>query len=110
MVLLEVFKSFGHTRCQVPFWLTEQVAVDILRFILRLHGKATEGGRLNRGDRRDPIFHKTEDFEAFERMIVEALSRSQIKLYSYCLCLITGTWWSARRSMGKWVDSANGWA
>ncbi len=40
---------------------------------------------LNRGNRREPIFHKTEDFEAFERMMVEALERSQIKLFAYCL-------------------------
>ena len=31
---------------------------------------------LNRGHRREPLFHKTEDFEAFERMRVEAIERS----------------------------------
>ncbi len=40
---------------------------------------------LNRGNRREPLFHKTEDFEAFERMMVEAIERSRIKLYAYCL-------------------------
>ena len=65
---------------------------------------------LNRGNRREPLFHKTEDFEAFERMMVEAIERSRIKLYAYCLmpnhC---GIWWSARRSTGRWGDSASGW-
>ena len=40
---------------------------------------------LNRGNRREPVFHKTEDFEAFERMMVEAMERLQIKLFAYCL-------------------------
>ena len=40
---------------------------------------------LNRGNRRAPIFHKPEDYEAFERILVEALDRSQIKLFAYCL-------------------------
>jgi putative transposase len=40
---------------------------------------------LNRGNRREPVFHKTEDFEAFERMMVESLERSRIKLFAYCL-------------------------
>lgn len=40
---------------------------------------------LNRGNRREPIFHKKADFEAFERMMVEALERSQVQLFAYCL-------------------------
>jgi putative transposase len=40
---------------------------------------------LNRGNRREPLFLKTEDFEAFERLMVEAIERSRIKLYAYCL-------------------------
>ena len=40
---------------------------------------------LNRGNRREPFFHRTEDFEAFERIMVEAIERSHIKLYVYCL-------------------------
>ena len=40
---------------------------------------------LNRGNRRAPIFLKSEDFEAFERMMAEALERSRIKLFAYCL-------------------------
>ena len=30
---------------------------------------------LNRGNRRELLFHKTEDFEAFERMMAEAIER-----------------------------------
>ena len=41
--------------------------------------------RLNRGHRREPLFLKTEDFEAFERLMVERIERSRIKLYAYCL-------------------------
>lgn len=40
---------------------------------------------LNRGNRRERIFHKQEDFEAFERIMAEALERSRIKLFAYCL-------------------------
>ena len=39
---------------------------------------------LNRSNRREPFFYETEDFEAFERMMVEAMERSQIKLFAYC--------------------------
>ena len=40
---------------------------------------------LNRANRRATIFLKDADYEAFERIMVEALERSQLKLYSYCL-------------------------
>jgi len=40
---------------------------------------------LNRGNRRETIFHKLEDFEAFERILAKALDRSQIHLFAYCL-------------------------
>ena len=40
---------------------------------------------LNRGNRRAPLFHKTEDFEAFARMRVEAIERSRTKLSASCL-------------------------
>ena len=36
---------------------------------------------LNGGKRREPVFHKMEDFEALERLMVEALERSPIKLF-----------------------------
>jgi len=38
---------------------------------------------LNRGNARNPIFFKDGDYEAFERVIAEALERSQVDLYSY---------------------------
>ena len=74
-------------------WLTGQLAVEILCGTGgRSHGKTTRADEangiyhmLNRGNRREPLFHKTEDFEAFERMMVEAIERSRIKLYAYCL-------------------------
>ena len=40
---------------------------------------------LNRANRRQTIFHKPEDYEAFERMMEEALERSDLSLYSHCL-------------------------
>ena len=40
---------------------------------------------LNRGNWRETLFPKTQDFEAFERMIAEALERSRIQLFSYCV-------------------------
>lgn len=40
---------------------------------------------LNRGNRREPLFHKPGDYEAFERIMAEAIERTQIKLYAYCL-------------------------
>ena len=70
---------------------------------------------LNRGNRRETIFHKPGDFEAFERILAKALDRLPIELFACCLlpivsCRITGTWWSAPRSTGKWGVSASGWA
>ncbi|MGB7326499.1 MAG: hypothetical protein WBD31_16615 [Rubripirellula sp.] len=41
---------------------------------------------LNRANRRATIFHKEEDYEAFERIFIEALERcSSLELFSYCL-------------------------
>ena len=45
---------------------------------------------LNRANRRATIFHKDADYEAFERIIAEALKQVQLKLFSYCLMPITG--------------------
>lgn len=47
---------------------------------------------LNRGNRREMLFHKTEGFEAFERMIAEALERSRIKFFSNSYCLLPNHW------------------
>ena len=40
---------------------------------------------LNRGNRRAILFHKVADYEAFERILQEALERVELRLYSYCL-------------------------
>ncbi|MCG8649146.1 MAG: transposase, partial [Pirellulales bacterium] len=41
---------------------------------------------LNRANRRATIFHKQEDYEAFERILTEALERcSELELFAYCL-------------------------
>ncbi|MCS7467067.1 transposase [Stieleria sp. ICT_E10.1] len=40
---------------------------------------------LNRANRRDEIFHKEADYVAFEEILRQAVERSKIKLYSYCV-------------------------
>ena len=40
---------------------------------------------LNRGNGRMRIFHKGEDFEAFERVLSEGLQRYPVDLFTYCL-------------------------
>ncbi len=40
---------------------------------------------LNRANARIPIFTKDEDFEAFERVLQEAVERTGMRLLSYCL-------------------------
>jgi putative transposase len=40
---------------------------------------------LNRGNGRMRIFHKPEDFEAFERVLAEGLQRYPVELFTYCL-------------------------
>jgi putative transposase len=40
---------------------------------------------LNRGNGRQTIFQKTEDYEAFEHVLGEGLARYQVQLYSYQL-------------------------
>ncbi len=40
---------------------------------------------LNRANRRETIFHKDGDYEAFENILEEALARVELHLYSYCL-------------------------
>lgn len=40
---------------------------------------------LNRANRRVTIFHKEADFEAFERILAEALERTKLKLFAYCI-------------------------
>ncbi len=40
---------------------------------------------LNRGNARNEIFHKHEDYEAFERIVAEGLDRYNIELFAYQL-------------------------
>lgn len=40
---------------------------------------------LNRANRKATIFHKDADYEAFERIMAEALEQSELKLFAYCL-------------------------
>ena len=40
---------------------------------------------LNRGNGRMLLFHKHEDFEAFERVLAEGLDRYPVNLLTYCL-------------------------
>ena len=40
---------------------------------------------LNRGNRRTTIFEKDADFEAFERILVDAVAKFEIDLFSYCV-------------------------
>ena len=53
--------------------------------------RADEAGGLdharNRGNLRSTIFHKDADFDAFERILYEALQIHRIELYSFQLML-----------------------
>lgn len=53
------------------------------------HARAAPGGyvyhALNRAVARLPLFQKTGDYEAFERVLDEALARHPIRLLAYCL-------------------------
>ncbi len=40
---------------------------------------------LNRANRRSTIFEKQADYEAFERILIDAVERFDIELFSYCL-------------------------
>jgi len=40
---------------------------------------------LNRGNGRNELFHKPEDYRAFERIMTEAMHRCPIRLLAYCL-------------------------
>ena len=51
--------------------------------------RAVEAGTiyhvLNRGNGRMMLFHKDEDFAAFEKVVGEGLSRYPVDLLTYCL-------------------------
>ena len=40
---------------------------------------------LNRGNRRATMFEKEADFEAFERILIDAVAKFEIELFSYCV-------------------------
>src|SRR3972149_9557988 len=40
---------------------------------------------LNRGNGRNELFHKLEDYSAFERVMTEAMHRCPTRLLAYCL-------------------------
>jgi putative transposase len=40
---------------------------------------------LNRGNGRSELFHKPEDYSAFERIMIAAMDRYPIRLLAYCL-------------------------
>ena len=45
---------------------------------------------LNRGNRRDKLFFKDADYEAFERVLTEAVARHQLDLF--CFCVLPNHW------------------
>jgi hypothetical protein len=44
---------------------------------------------LNRGNAREDIFHKEEDYAEFERVLGEGLQRYDVRLFSYTLMLLS---------------------
>jgi len=40
---------------------------------------------LNRANARSELFHKPEDYSAFERIMISAMQRTPIRLLAYCL-------------------------
>ena len=40
---------------------------------------------LNRANLRDPLFQKFHDYEAFEKLLQQAIEKFDIALLSYCL-------------------------
>jgi len=40
---------------------------------------------LNRANRRATIFEKDSDYEAFERILIDAVAKFKIDLFSYCV-------------------------
>lgn len=40
---------------------------------------------INRGNRRETIFHDNYDYERFLKLLLETKSKYQIKIFAYCL-------------------------
>jgi putative transposase len=61
---------------------------------------------LNRGNGRMRIFHKAGDFEAFEQVLADGLSRYPVELFTYCL--MPNHWHLVVRpktdlALGRWI-------
>jgi len=61
---------------------------------------------LNRGNGRMRIFHKAEDYEAFEQVLAEGLERYAVELLTYCL--MPNHWHLVARprsdeALGRWM-------
>jgi len=65
---------------------------------------------LNRGNGRMRIFHKAEDFDAFERVLAEGLARYPVELFTYSL--MPNHWRLVVRpktdlALGRWMGGVN---
>ena len=61
---------------------------------------------LNRGNARQEIFHKVEDYVAFEKVLVEGLKRHPVDLFAYGKSVVKLSPWPIARFPG-WVDRVN---
>ena len=60
---------------------------------------------LNRANLRATIFQKEADYEAFEKIIDEAIERFEMDLFAYCLMPNHyHTCWFGRTRTGRWGD------
>ena len=65
---------------------------------------------LNRGNGRMRIFHKAEDYEAFERVLAEGLERYRWTCSPTASCQTIGTLLPGRRPTKRWDAGWGGWA
>ena len=74
-------------RCQEPF-IDDEGRTGILSGMGRPH-RAADGGYvyhvLNRANARMPIFEDEGDYQAFEKVLAEAVERTETRLLAYCL-------------------------
>lgn len=40
---------------------------------------------INRGNGRQDVFHKAQDYSAFQKLLLESIQRYPVKLHAYCL-------------------------
>ena len=79
--------------------------------------RADEAGKiyhaLNRGNARETIFHKDEDYEAFERIMAEGLERYGVELFAYQLlpnhwhCVLSPTESGQMSQYLRWVTGTH---